>query len=229
MGLVTPTFDARGLASLVLLGTSSVLKVQNDNFAIGLNGTTISSASLPPPQRSDGDGATSFVYTATGDVKIQVTYTVPPSAAFVTKAITVTSTSTTYNITNVTLFAGVSLTLDGAPPASSAIASSHFGLKDYVLFQRWPAKTMGALLTAQNPFLDISAGYLSYAPAIVAPAGQSFAADAAHLGLHVLSNQTMLPPAAPLDTAEHAAMASCVAAAMSAPARATSVLSLIHI
>ena len=120
------------------------------------------------------------------------------------------------NITNVTLFHATLLTLGGAPFAASTVASSHFGMKDYVLFARWPdaAGGIGAMLTARNPFLSAlaSAGRasLSYVPMARLQSGGSYAPDPAHLGLHALTNRTLLPPAPALDEAEHAAMVACV-------------------
>ena len=144
-----------------------------------------------------------------------------------------------------TLFDATELTLGGARYSGAAVASSHFGRKDYVLFTRWPggegdtngkgskggqaapggkagpAAGVGAMLTARNPFLTAYSSdgkaSLSYAPMARLGGGASFAADPAHLGLHTLTNRTLLPPAAALDEAEHAAMVACVRAAMSAP------------
>ena len=114
-----------------------------------------------------------------------------------------------------TLFHATLLSLGGAPYAASTVASSHFGMKDYALFARWPdaAGGVGAMLTARNPFLSAlaSAGRtsLSYAPMARLQSGGSYAADPAHLGLHALTSRTLRPPAPALDEGEHAAMVRC--------------------
>ena len=279
--IVQATFDARGLASLTLLLSAAVIQVQDDNFALGLNGTVLSSASLPNPTKT----ALGFRYTA-GEhgLSIDVAYSLGASDSFVTKSLTVTSSNSTCkhhalpgpgpgpgpapapvlvpvprapcpvprapcscpcsccrsglpspraeplclrppspppaadNITNVTLFHATLLTLGGAPFASSTVASSHFGMKDYALFVRWPTASsaggVGAMLTARNPFLSALAAAgrasLSYAPMARLRSGGSYATDPAHLGLHALTNRTLLPPAPALDEAEHAAMVAYV-------------------
>ena len=117
-----------------------------------------------------------------------------------------------------TLFHATLLTLGGTPFASSTVASSHFGMKDYALFARWPTASsaggVGAMLTARNPFLSALAAAgrasLSYAPMARLRSGGSYATDPAHLGLHALTNRTLLPPAPALDEAEHAAMVAYV-------------------
>ena len=85
------TFDRRGLATLTLL-SAAVIHVQDDNFALGLNGTMLSSASLPTPQKTD----TGFRYTA-GEygLSIDVAYSLGSSDSFVKKSLTVTSSSST--------------------------------------------------------------------------------------------------------------------------------------
>ena len=282
--IVQATFDARGLASLTLLLSAAVIQVQDDNFALGLNGTVLSSASLPNPTKT----ALGFRYTA-GEhgLSIDVAYSLGASDSFVTKSLTVASSNSTCkhhalpgpgpapgpgpgpapapvlvpvprarapcpvprarararaaapacrapglclfasdprpppaadNITNVTLFHATLLTLGGAPFASSTVASSHFGMKDYALFARWPTASsaggVGAMLTARNPFLSALAAAgrasLSYAPMARLRSGGSYATDPAHLGLHALTNRTLLPPAPALDEAEHAAMVAYV-------------------
>ena len=149
------TFGARGLASITLLSAAALVQVKDDNFAIGLNGTIIHSSSLADPTVT----GLRFLYNADAGISIGVEYSLAPAASFVTKALTVTSMATgvVHNITNVTLFAGTALVLDGTAPTDSAVASSHFGLKDYALFPRWPAHGVGALLTARNPFLTAAA------------------------------------------------------------------------
>ena len=258
--ILRATFDARGLASLTLLLSAAVVQVQDDNFALGLGGTILSSESLPDPNPTKT--ALAFRYTS-GEhgLSIDVAYSLGPSDSFVTKSLTVTSSNSTCkpsaahppptthrpppathrrnasplacraglsllasahpaaadNITNVTLFHATLLTLGGAPFAASTVASSHFGMKDYALFARWPdaAGGVGAMLTARNPFLTTlgSAGRasLSYAPMARLQSGGSYAADPAHLGLHALTSRTLRPPAPALDEAEHAAMVSCAA------------------
>ena len=258
--ILRATFDARGLASLTLLLSAAVVQVQDDNFAMGLGGTILSSESLPDPNPTKT--ALAFRYTS-GEhgLSIDVAYSLGPSDSFVTKSLTVTSSNSTCkpsaahppptthrpppathrrnasplacraglsllasahpaaadNITNVTLFHATLLTLGGAPFAASTVASSHFGMKDYALFARWPdaAGGVGAMLTARNPFLSAlgSAGRasLSYAPMARLQSGGSYAADPAHLGLHALTSRTLRPPAPALDEAEHAAMVSCPA------------------
>jgi len=224
--LLNATFDERGLASLVLLATASVLNVEGDAFALSLNGTsTILSSSLPVPTRTfDAHGQPTYRYSAAGDLTVHVAYSV--TDAFVSKQLTVSSARHAHNVTNVTLFAGARLLLDGAAPAESVVARSPAGLKDFALFARW--STTGALITARNPFLTATPHggggvTLSYEPMMpVAPAAP-FSADRAHIGLHLLTQRKMAPPAQPLDEAEHAAMQRCVRAAIAAPQRASSV------
>ena len=90
--IVQATFDARGLASLTLLLSAAVIQVQDDNFALGLNGTVLSSASLPNPTKT----ALGFRYTA-GEhgLSIDVAYSLGASDSFVTKSLTVTSSNST--------------------------------------------------------------------------------------------------------------------------------------
>ena len=90
--IIRATFDARGLASLTLLLSAGVIQVQEDNFALGLNGTILSSASLPNPTKT----ALGFRYTA-GEhgLSIDVAYSLTASESFVTKSLTVTSNNST--------------------------------------------------------------------------------------------------------------------------------------
>ena len=90
--ILRATFDARGLASLTLLLSAAVIQVQDDNFALGLGGTILSSASLPNPTKT----ALAFRYTS-GEhgLSIDVAYSLGPSDSFVTKSLTVTSSNST--------------------------------------------------------------------------------------------------------------------------------------
>ena len=92
--ILRATFDARGLASLTLLLSAAVFQVQDDNFALGLGGTILSSASLPNPNLTKT--ALAFRYTS-GEhgLSIDVAYSLGPSDSFVTKSLTVTSSNST--------------------------------------------------------------------------------------------------------------------------------------
>ena len=90
--ILRATFDARGLASLTLLLSAAVVQVQDDNFALGLGGTILSSASLPNPTKT----ALAFRYTSGAhSLSIDVAYSLGPSDSFVTKSLTVTSSNST--------------------------------------------------------------------------------------------------------------------------------------
>jgi hypothetical protein len=90
--IVQATFDARGLASLTLLLSAAVIQVQDDHFALGLNGTILSSASLPNPTKT----ALGFRYTACEHgLSVDVAYSLDASDSFVTKSLTVTSSNST--------------------------------------------------------------------------------------------------------------------------------------
>ena len=227
--VVRATFDARGLASIALLAAAATdLKISGDAFRFSVdNHKEISSLSLPEPKLSVANGSY-LSYTFTTDaLRCVVAYSLRPSAAFVTKRLSISALKghpAPGNATNVTLFADVVVLADGVPPASTMAAD-----RDVALFLRWPARQLGALFTAQNPYLSAQAGSpprgtsLSYAPMAAWPKSGVFAADAAHVGVHMLTNRTLHPPAQPLDEAEHEAMLACVRSASSAPPRSTSV------
>ena len=229
------TFGPRGLTSLTLLAAAAAtVHVANDAFTLSINGgPEIKSAALPAPTVArKSPSELSFLYT-TPSSTVRATYSFHgTSAAFITKTLSVTSSAhgaAPHNATNVSIFSGTALLMGAAPPDSSYVARSHFGLGDYALFARWPQAKLGALLTVQNPYLaahlDAASGEatISYSPQMAWPASGTFVADAAHLGLHVLTNRTLAPPADPIDASEHEAMLECVRSAIAAPARNSTV------
>ena len=115
-------------------------------------------------------------------------------------------------------FAGLVLTLDGAASTGAVVVSSHYGLGDYVRFDRF--ERWGTLLTAQNPYLVISSGRvrdgvtLAYSPAVKLSPGATFVVDTALLGVHALTGRLLSPPADPIDAGEHSAMTAAVRASL---------------
>ena len=145
-----------------------------------------------------------------------------PAASFVEKTIRLLrppSISTQHNVTKVCLFNQTRLTLGGVAASHTQVASSHHGLNDYVLFQRWHQS--GSFITAQNPYLHASADTAGSATICYYPmmlwTDTEFAVDSALLGVHGLSGSFLQAPADPLDLSEQAAMVDALTMYLAVP------------
>ena len=231
-GVVRVDLDTRGVRAITL--QNSPINVTADGWSLSIARSTnevinCSSAKLSTPKVSAAN-ATHYVlaYRCTPSLAVSLAYALEEKQSFVSKRLSLrwSGATTTLNVSSLTLFDGVGLRRESAPFTDSHVSSSLYGLGDYAAFCRWSAGTsrVGALVTAQNPYLHLAAGgglvSLRYAPNVAwraAAGGAGFAADAALLGAHVLTGRTLQPPADPLDVAEQAAMVEAIRAAAAAP------------
>ena len=214
-GLIHATFGARGLTSLESLGVE--LDVAGDNFLLALDGSDpINSASLPAnATRSPNDSQCAFTFTS-DSLEVTVSYELREGAHFLSKGLTLRHLGppkSSRNITEAVPFAGILLSVAGAPPSISKVVSSSFGLGDYTMFLRWTRTMVGALLTAQNPYLSLSASNVSvgvasvaYSPDLMWRSDSPLQLDQALLALYQLSGRTLTAPAPDIDEAEQDAM-----------------------
>jgi len=222
-GIISAVVQSVGITSI----TSSVtgkFDVSGDDFLVQMEGTILTPKTLPTPKLSQNDTTVQLVF-STSSMDIEVTYQLRSGASFVEKRISLKqssserTTTARRNITQLCLFNQTVVTVQGSTAASSHTASSHYGLKDYVLFQRW--KSVGAMFTVQNPYLDASADHhgatLCYSPNINWIQGQEFSVDPGLLGVHQLEGRILEPPADPLDTAEQAAMTDALVMYLAVP------------
>ena len=109
---------------------------------------------------------------------------------------------TVYNVTRIAVINSTRLQRGGASPATSLVASSHYGLGAYAVFHRFD-ESHGAYLTCQNPYLsaDVAATSttLSYAPLMLTQNDGSLEIDACIIGQTNLTGQVLPKPADPLD------------------------------
>ena len=235
---VVARFGDRGLTSISLIDAqfgNAMVQVATDNFFVALTTGTrkaaISSGSLAANNTLSNTSHCSFTYESPADeLSIEVLYHLRAGTQFVSKALTLSHTGAPCgrNVTAVQLFNGTRLTIGGADSPLVTIVNSHYGLKGYVMYLRWTAVAplgggagVGALLTAQNPFLTlvtqpgVAGSDVGYEPQLYWRTSRGAGAesipltlDEAMLGVHALTGRILTPPADPIDEAEHAAMVS---------------------
>jgi len=223
-GVLTVELGTRGLRALSLPSVGAAFSVESDSFSVTFgDNQSVVSAELPRPRLvSSNSTHATLRYVGGATLEVDVMYALGPTALFVSKALLLRHTgpaSLSRDVTRVTLFNSTRLCrlTSGsacAPAGGSETVRSHYGLKNYALFQRWGA-AVGAIFTAQNPYLDplsadaagggVTLGFAD-APLVEwnsAEDGPTLVLDSGFLGLHALTGRTLPSPADPIDEAEH--------------------------
>ena len=108
--VVRAAFGVRGLMSLTMpLSNPATITVLDDAFAFSLDGgAEVSSAALPDPKMTFVNKTYLTYEFAAQSFHVNVAYSLRPSAAFVTKTVSITPTGGVRpgNVTNITLFSG---------------------------------------------------------------------------------------------------------------------------
>ena len=157
-GLISASFDTRGLKTLSWLSSRLNVSIENDAFALGLDSAgCVCSSQLAAPRREQlaDEQAISFTFTfPSQQLSAQVKYHLPHGATFVTKTIILTDTSAAKAVRvldSVSAMDGVGLQNHGKHPDATRVVNN-------VKFFRWADDanhtTSGAFLTAQNHFVD---------------------------------------------------------------------------
>ena len=202
--------------------------VADDGFALGLLGAApqgIDSATLPAPTVAAHNSSALVLSFSHSLAAINVTYSLPPGRTVVTKRLSIqpAAGSAALNLTSVAPLRGLAASAGGCTAAGSAVASSHYGFKDYAGFQRFncsAASSIGLMFAVANPFLTVNATdklTISYPPNTLLSPSAPTVCDAAVIGAYEASGVTMPSPAAPLDEAEREAFSRAVAQLATTP------------
>ncbi len=154
----------RGLISLADIASGSSIDLATDEWSVTLNGRTLRSEDAKPSLRKTAENEAVYDYDLS-PYRIQVTYSIRPGWAFISKQLRVVSApAPTFAVDKVALWELKSKTPVQSdfvpsvyvPQFGSSLEQSRKALpgKDYGAFLRFDGGA-GAFLTVQNPFLAV--------------------------------------------------------------------------
>jgi len=233
----TATFGANGLLSVEDVQSNSLIGIKRDAWSMVIDGKTLNSKDVRPEVRKVSDGEIAYTYDLQG-YRIEAVYQLKPGWRFVGKQIKVMrAPNESYTIHRVVpwdLTVQSSVISDFVPSTyvpqfGETVEQSRKRLpgKDFGEFLRL-AGNEGAMLTIQNPFLDVRRDgqtlAIAYAPEMEwRQSWGDFESDLACIGAYRLTGRRLpremvlewhlplaQPPADGMDEAEVTAFTSCV-------------------
>ncbi len=183
-GAVSAEFGERGLVSISSAGFT--VRLPRDDFEATVDGRTIASPALPPPEREAAGDRVTYRWSAP-PYRVRVVYELKPGWGFLSKQVTFEGATKPYRVADVVVFDSAV----GEPVVSQFVPRSarpSLGTGDYGGCLRFGGGR-GMLVIAQNPFLEFrrdgEAFSLRYKPDLDwNPADGPFVADRGLIALY---------------------------------------------
>jgi hypothetical protein len=239
-------FGAAGLVSVEDIGSRARIDLARDGWSMQINDATLRSTDAAPAVQKSGDGEVTYQYEIRG-YRVQVAYWLKPGWRFVAKQIEILDAPepgfrvqrvAPWEVTAQTRVTGEFVPSTYTPQIGASIEESRQMLpgKDFGDFLRL-VEGGGALLTVQNPFLDVQRSgqsvSIAYSPEMEwRESWGKFKSDIACIAAYRLSGERLpremvlewrIPPSHlaedGMDRAEIAALTRCVRAFLIEPSQ----------